>query len=176
MANGLSSHSRNGEVEVAFASQKQYLSPYVLRADVLQAHRDQLAVAEMVRFTDGHAGDETAEVDTERWTRDLCEGGDHRKSWWCNPAGWLRRRLRCVAVRTSDPLFLSGLLRAQLRKQGVHGVRAGLLARQASSRNGRRVAGLAALLTCQVPSLHVRLRIPREHRFCDRHDHHRRQL
>lgn len=43
MAYGMPSYSRNGEVEVAFASQKQYLSLYILRTDVLEAHRSQLA-------------------------------------------------------------------------------------------------------------------------------------
>jgi len=41
MAYGRASHVRNGEVEVALASQKQYLSLYILRTDVLNAHRDQ---------------------------------------------------------------------------------------------------------------------------------------
>ncbi len=36
------SYSRNGIVEVAFASQKQHISLYVLRTDVLESHRDQL--------------------------------------------------------------------------------------------------------------------------------------
>ena len=94
-----------------------------------------------------------------RWS--LCEWGDHRKSWWCNPAGCLRRRLQCAAARTSRPRFLSGLVRTWLRKHGVHGLCARPRARQVSSRIGRRVACLAALLTCHLPSLHVRLRIPR---------------
>ena len=42
MAYGMPSYSRNGEIEIAFASQKQYVSLYVLRTDVLDAHRDQL--------------------------------------------------------------------------------------------------------------------------------------
>ena len=36
---GMPSYSRNGEVEVAFASQKQYISLYILRTDVMEAHR-----------------------------------------------------------------------------------------------------------------------------------------
>lgn len=43
MAYGMPSYSRSGEIEVAFASQKQYVSLYILRSDVLEAHRDQLA-------------------------------------------------------------------------------------------------------------------------------------
>jgi hypothetical protein len=76
------------------------------------------------------------------------------------PAGCPRRRLQCAAARTSRPRVRSGLVRTWLRKLGVHGLCAGLRARQVSSRIGRRVACLAALLTCHLPSLHVRLRIP----------------
>jgi uncharacterized protein YdhG (YjbR/CyaY superfamily) len=43
MEYGGPSYSRNGEVEVGFASQKQYISLYMLRTDVMQAHRHQLA-------------------------------------------------------------------------------------------------------------------------------------
>jgi uncharacterized protein YdhG (YjbR/CyaY superfamily) len=39
---GMPSYSRAGEVEVAFASQKQYISLYMLRTDVMAAHRAQL--------------------------------------------------------------------------------------------------------------------------------------
>ena len=39
---GMPSYSRAGEIEVAFASQKQYISLYVLRTDVIAAHRPQL--------------------------------------------------------------------------------------------------------------------------------------
>lgn len=42
MAYGMPSYERDGEVEVAFANQKQYLSLYVL-TDVVEAHRDGLA-------------------------------------------------------------------------------------------------------------------------------------
>jgi uncharacterized protein YdhG (YjbR/CyaY superfamily) len=42
MAYGMPSYSRAGEVEVAFASQKQYISLYILRTDVMAAHRAQL--------------------------------------------------------------------------------------------------------------------------------------
>jgi uncharacterized protein YdhG (YjbR/CyaY superfamily) len=37
-------YSRNGEVEVGFASQKNFIGLYVLRLDVLNAHRDLLKV------------------------------------------------------------------------------------------------------------------------------------
>jgi uncharacterized protein YdhG (YjbR/CyaY superfamily) len=35
-------YSRNGEVEVGFASQKNFIGLYVLRTDVMNAHRDLL--------------------------------------------------------------------------------------------------------------------------------------
>ncbi|MGI9068960.1 MAG: DUF1801 domain-containing protein [Pyrinomonadaceae bacterium] len=37
-------YSRNGEVEVGFASQKTFIRLYVLRLDVMNAHRDLLKV------------------------------------------------------------------------------------------------------------------------------------
>lgn len=40
MRYGMPSYSRGGVVEVAFASQKQNLALYILRKDVLDAHRD----------------------------------------------------------------------------------------------------------------------------------------
>jgi uncharacterized protein YdhG (YjbR/CyaY superfamily) len=43
MAYGMPSYSRDGGIEVAYASQKGYLAVYILRTDVLNAHRDQLA-------------------------------------------------------------------------------------------------------------------------------------
>jgi uncharacterized protein YdhG (YjbR/CyaY superfamily) len=36
------SYKRNGEVEVSFASQKHFIGFYILRTDVMAAHRDQL--------------------------------------------------------------------------------------------------------------------------------------
>jgi hypothetical protein len=36
-------YSRDGIAEIAWASQKRYISLYVMRADVLDAHRGQLA-------------------------------------------------------------------------------------------------------------------------------------
>lgn len=38
------SYSRNGEVEVGIASQKNFIGLYILRLDVLNAHRDLLKV------------------------------------------------------------------------------------------------------------------------------------
>ena len=35
-------YSRNGEVEVGFASQKHFIGLYILRLDVMNAHRDLL--------------------------------------------------------------------------------------------------------------------------------------
>ncbi|HEY5731733.1 MAG TPA: DUF1801 domain-containing protein [Anaerolineales bacterium] len=39
MEYGMPSYSRNGEVEVAFASQKNYISIYILRTDVMKTHK-----------------------------------------------------------------------------------------------------------------------------------------
>jgi uncharacterized protein YdhG (YjbR/CyaY superfamily) len=37
-------YSRNGEVEVGFASQKNFIGQYILRTDVMKAHRGLLKV------------------------------------------------------------------------------------------------------------------------------------
>ncbi len=54
MVYGMPSYSRDGVVEIAFASQKNYISFYVLRGDVLDAHRPEFADADLgkgcVRF------------------------------------------------------------------------------------------------------------------------------
>jgi len=42
MAYGGPSYSRNGEVEVGFASQKNFIGLYILRTDVMNAHKDLL--------------------------------------------------------------------------------------------------------------------------------------
>jgi uncharacterized protein YdhG (YjbR/CyaY superfamily) len=39
MVHGLPSYSRNGEVEVGFASQKNFIGLYILRSDVMRSHR-----------------------------------------------------------------------------------------------------------------------------------------
>ena len=39
---GMPVYKRNGTAEVAFASQKQYISLYVLKTDVVNAHREAL--------------------------------------------------------------------------------------------------------------------------------------
>ncbi len=44
MVYGMPSYSRNQTVEVAFASQKNYISLYILRTDVMNAHSDLLNV------------------------------------------------------------------------------------------------------------------------------------
>jgi uncharacterized protein YdhG (YjbR/CyaY superfamily) len=43
MRYGMPAYSRAGVAEIAWASQKRYISLYVMRADVLNAHRSQLA-------------------------------------------------------------------------------------------------------------------------------------
>ena len=43
MEYGMPSYCRNGEVEVAFANQKNYISVYILKQDVMDAHKEQVA-------------------------------------------------------------------------------------------------------------------------------------
>ena len=43
MRYGMPAYSRHGVTEVAWASQKRYIALYVMRTDVLSAHRSQLA-------------------------------------------------------------------------------------------------------------------------------------
>ena len=43
MEYGMPSYSRNGEVEVAFASQKNYISLYILKQDVMDTYKDKLS-------------------------------------------------------------------------------------------------------------------------------------
>ncbi len=43
IAYGMPSYARGGKVEVSFAKQARYLSLYVLKQPVLDAHRDELA-------------------------------------------------------------------------------------------------------------------------------------
>ncbi len=54
MVYGMPSYSRDGQVEIAFASQKSYISFYVLRSDVLNGHRGEFGNASLgkgcVRF------------------------------------------------------------------------------------------------------------------------------
>lgn len=40
---GMPSYKRDGEVEVAFASQARYVALYILRKDVLDVHRERLS-------------------------------------------------------------------------------------------------------------------------------------
>ncbi len=42
MEYGMPSYSRNGQGEVAFASQRNYISLYILKNDVVNRHRDGL--------------------------------------------------------------------------------------------------------------------------------------
>jgi len=43
MRYGMPAYSRDGVAEIAWASQKRYISLYVMRTEVLSAHRSQLA-------------------------------------------------------------------------------------------------------------------------------------
>ncbi|MGH2616385.1 MAG: iron chaperone [Thermomicrobiales bacterium] len=55
MEYGMPSYARNGTVEVAFASQKKYISIYGLKSDVLEAHRAEFPGASIgkgcIRYT-----------------------------------------------------------------------------------------------------------------------------
>ena len=44
MMYGMPVYTRNGEAEVGFASQKNFIALYILKADVMDAHRDLLKV------------------------------------------------------------------------------------------------------------------------------------
>ena len=44
MMYGMAVYARNGEAEVGFASQKNFIALYILRTDVMDAHRDLLKV------------------------------------------------------------------------------------------------------------------------------------
>ena len=44
MSYGLPSYSRDGEIEVGFASQKHFIGLYILKNDVMDAHRDLLNI------------------------------------------------------------------------------------------------------------------------------------
>ena len=43
MSHGMATYERDGLAEVAWASQKQHIALYMLRSDVVEAHRSQLA-------------------------------------------------------------------------------------------------------------------------------------
>jgi uncharacterized protein YdhG (YjbR/CyaY superfamily) len=44
MIYGMPSYSRNGEVEVGFASQKNFIALYILRTDVMKTYKDLLKI------------------------------------------------------------------------------------------------------------------------------------
>ncbi|MFD7293567.1 iron chaperone [Streptomyces sp. NPDC059897] len=47
MAYGMPAYERDGVAEIAFASQKQYISFYLMRGDVREAHAERLAGQDM---------------------------------------------------------------------------------------------------------------------------------
>ena len=55
MSYGMPTYSREGTAEIAWASQKRYISLYVMRADVLDAHRGRLSASMSVRDASGTA-------------------------------------------------------------------------------------------------------------------------
>ena len=66
MAYGMPSYSRDGVVEVAFASQKNYISLYVLRSDVLERARGRLAGASCGKGCVRYAKPERVDLDVVR--------------------------------------------------------------------------------------------------------------
>ena len=56
MRYGMPSYLRDGTGEIAWASQKQYISLYVTRTDVVAAHRDRLAGLSSARGASDTAG------------------------------------------------------------------------------------------------------------------------
>ena len=63
---GMPSYRRDGTVEIAFADQKQYLSFYVLRNDVMDAHRDRLGGIDTGKGCIRYRRAEQIDVDTVR--------------------------------------------------------------------------------------------------------------
>lgn len=55
IAYGMPTYSRGGKPEVAFASQKNYISLYVMKPEVVEAHREELVAASIgkscIRFS-----------------------------------------------------------------------------------------------------------------------------
>jgi uncharacterized protein YdhG (YjbR/CyaY superfamily) len=45
IAYGMPTYSRNGKPEVAFASRKNYVSIHILKTEIVEAHREELAAA-----------------------------------------------------------------------------------------------------------------------------------
>ena len=76
MQYGMPSYSRAGTVEVAFASQKNNISLYILRTDVLNPYRDQFPASSIgkgcIRYR----------------KTPLCGGGLHRCAYWHIGIGW----------------------------------------------------------------------------------------
>lgn len=72
IAYGMPAYTRDGAAEIAFASQKQYISFYLMRGDVRDAFADRLADQDMgkgcLRFRNPEAVDETLLRDLLRAT------------------------------------------------------------------------------------------------------------
>ena len=72
MAYGMPAYKRDGAPEVAFASQKQYVSLYVMKKDVVERHRKALSGCEIgkgcIRFRDPEKIDFAAVADLLRDT------------------------------------------------------------------------------------------------------------
>jgi hypothetical protein len=59
-------YERSGEVELGFANQKQYISLYVLRTDVMAAHRHQLDGLSVGKACIGYRRPEQIDMDVVR--------------------------------------------------------------------------------------------------------------
>jgi uncharacterized protein YdhG (YjbR/CyaY superfamily) len=66
MAYGMPSYTRDGQVEVAFASRKQYVSLYILRTDVLEPHRADLAALDVGKGCVRYRKPEQVDMDVVR--------------------------------------------------------------------------------------------------------------
>ena len=66
MAYRMPSYKRDGEVEVAFASQTGHIALYVLRTDVMAAHREQLTHANVGKGAIRYRRPEDVDMDVVR--------------------------------------------------------------------------------------------------------------
>lgn len=66
MAHGMPSYSRDGVLEVAFASQRNHIALYVLRTDVLERARGRLAGASCGKGCVRYPGPERVDLDVVR--------------------------------------------------------------------------------------------------------------
>jgi uncharacterized protein YdhG (YjbR/CyaY superfamily) len=63
---GIPSYGRHGEIEVGFASRKHYISLYILRVDVMEAHRHRLAGLDVAKGCIRYRRPEQVDMDVVR--------------------------------------------------------------------------------------------------------------